>query len=182
VGAVVEDDAVVHAPVWSRTFSVAPGEEGVTFRLSLPAEDFDTFTDIAVQVLDADKKALVSTGLTYRKGAVEFAPPPGAKPDATYTLRIAAATADPSASHPEWRVHVRELHRYAQPIALSVTEGKATQIVLYPDLAEKVSLRLARVPPALPEGGYWLARLVLKDTQRDGVELPLDLHLEGTAK
>ncbi len=182
VGAAVEQDATVHAALWSRTFSVAPGEAGVTFRLSLSPEDFDKFTDIAVQVLDKEDKALVSTGLNYRKGTVEFDPPAGAKPDATYTLRVAAATADPDTSAPEWALHVRELHSYAQPVALSVKQGKEARIVLYPELAERVSLELARVPPALPDGAYWLAEVVFKDSERESVQLPLELHLESGGK
>jgi tripeptidyl-peptidase-2 len=182
VGAAVETDAVVHSPVWSHPFKVAPGESGVAFRLALSPADFDLFTDIAVQVLDKDGKALVSTGLIYRKGTVEFEPPADAEPGASYTLQVAAATADPDVSHPDWTMHLRELHTYEQPIAVSMTQGKEKRIVLYPELADSVNLRLARVPPALPAGGYWLARLALEDSERGGVRLPLDLHLEGPAK
>jgi len=181
-GAVVEQDATVHSPVWSQGFSVGPGESGVTFQVALPAEDFGKFTDVAVQVLDKDGTALVSTGLNYRKGTVEFRPPTGAKPDAAYTLRIAAATADPDVSAPQWTLHVRELHLYAQPVALSVRQGKDTRLVLYPELAERVSLELDRVPPALPDGAYWLANVVLRDAERSDVELPLELHLVSGAR
>jgi subtilisin family serine protease len=182
VGAAVDRDAKVHGSDWSHAFTVAPGEAGVTFDLSLSAEDYNKFTDIAVQIDDAEGKALVSTGLTYRKGTTDFEPPAGAKPDAKYTLKVSAATADPDMSSPDWTLHVRELHRYAEPVAISVKQGKESKIDLYPNLAEEVSLQLKQVPPALPDGAYWLARITLKSSERENLQLPLELRLEAAPK
>ncbi|MFZ5983633.1 MAG: S8 family serine peptidase [Acidobacteriota bacterium] len=162
---------------WKKTFSVAPGEARVTFRLTLSAEDFGKFTDIPVQILDADGNALVSEGMGYRHLEVDFSPPSGAKPDAKYTLKVWAATADPEDEDPSWKLRVQEIHHYAAPVALSVKQGKSPAVALYPDHPAKVSLEAASVPPALPEGGSWLARVVLRDAEREGLALSLELKL-----
>ena len=158
---------------------MTPGETRVSFRLTLPAEDFGTFTDIPVQILDADGSALVSEGMGYRHLEVDFAPPAGAKPDAKYTLKVWAATADPDDKDPSWKLRVQEIHHYAEPVVLAVKQGKGRSVALYPDHPAQVSLEAASVPPALPDGGSWLARVVLKDSEREGLALPLELKLRA---
>ncbi len=177
LGNVTERDPKVKQASWSKKFSVASGEAGVTFDLSLSPEDYDQFTDIAVQVLDADSKSLVSEGMGYRKGSYEFDPPKGAKPDAKYTLKISAATADPEDDSPSWTLHIRELHRYADPVPLTVKAGKEG-LVLYPEHPQDLTLQLKAVPPALPDGAAWLARVTFKDAETEGLVLPLELKLE----
>jgi hypothetical protein len=177
LGNITERDQKIKEASWSRTFSVAAGEEGVTFDLSLSPRDFNLFTDMAVQVLDAEGKALVSEGMSYRKGSYDFDPPKGAKPDAKYTLKISAATADPEDDSPSWTLHIRELHRYADPVPLAVKAGKES-LVLYPEHPQDLSLQLKAVPPALPDGAAWLARVTFKDAETEGLVLPLELKLE----
>lgn len=177
LGNVTERDQKVKKASWTKTFSVASGEAGVTFDLSLSPEDYNQFTDIAVQVLDADSKSLVSEGMGYRKGSYDFDPPKGAKPDSKYTLKVSAATADPDDESPSWTLHIRELHRYAEPVPLTVKAGKEN-LVLYPEHPQDLALQLKTVPPALPDGAAWLARVTFKDAEREGLALPLDIKLE----
>jgi len=177
LGNVTERDQKIKQASWSKKFSVASGEAGVTFDLSLSPEDYNQFTDIAVQVLDADSKSLVSEGMGYRKGSYEFDPPKGAKPDAKYTFKISAATADPEDDSPSWTLHIRELHRYADPVPLTVKAGKEN-FVLYPEHPQDLTLQLKAVPPALPDGAAWLARVTVKDAETAGLQLPLELKLE----
>ncbi len=177
LGNVTERDQKVKKASWNKTFSVASGEAGVTFDLSLSPEDYNQFTDIAVQVLDADSKSLVSEGMGYRKGSYDFDPPKGAKPDSKYTLKVSAATADPENDSPSWTLHIRELHRYAEPVPLTIKAGKEN-IVLYPEHPQDLTLQLKAVPPALPDGAAWLARVTFKDAEREGLVLPLEVKLE----
>jgi hypothetical protein len=181
-GSVTEKTARPGGEPWKRTFSLAPGESRVVFRLTLSAEDFGKFTDIPVQILDADGAALVSEGMGYRHLEVEFAPPQGAKPDAKYTLKVWAATADPEDEDPSWKLNVEEIHVYAEPVALAVKQGKAKAVVLYPDHPATISLEAASVPPALPDGGAWLARVTLRDAERESLVLPLELKLGAGEK
>ncbi len=177
LGSITEKTVRPGGDPWKRTFSVAPGEARVTFRLTLSAYDFGKFTDIPVQILDADGNALVSEGMGYRHLDVDFTPPSGAKPEAKYTLKVWAATADPDDKDPSWNLRVQEIHHYAEPVVLAVKQGKGRSVALYPDHPAKVSLEAASVPPALPDGGCWLARVVLKDAEREGLVLPLEVKL-----
>ena len=177
LGNVTERDQKVKQASWSKKFSVAPGEAGVTFDLSLSPEDYNQFTDMAVQILDADSKSLVSEGMGNRKGSYDFDPPKGAKPDAKYTLKLSAATADPDDDSPSWTLHIRELHRYAEPVPMTVKAGKEN-LVLYPEHPQDLTLQLKSVPPALPDGAAWLARVTFKDAEREGLVLPIELKLE----
>jgi hypothetical protein len=117
--------------------------------------------------------------MNYRKLTLDFSPPDGASPEATYTLKVLAATADPAVASPSWTLHLRELHRWAKPIALTVREGKEKAVVLYPDHTAKLALRLAQAPPALPEGASWLADVTLQDAEDATFQLPLELRLEA---
>jgi hypothetical protein len=51
--------------------------------------------------------------------------------------------------------------------------------VLYPDHEGTLDLSLDAVPPALPEGAYWLADLSLSDSTNEALKLPLELWLGG---
>jgi tripeptidyl-peptidase-2 len=176
VGTATDKEVKLHAPEWSRPFSVAPGEAGVTFDISISPEDFNKFTDIPVQILDADGKAVESTGLSFRKGSISL---DAAKPNGKYTLKIIGATADPDDDSPSWTLHVRELHRYVEPVPVAVKQGKESKIVLYPGHEQTLSLQLGAVPPALPDGAFWLAKITLKDAEREGLQLPMEIKLEG---
>ena len=176
-GNVTEKTHKLNAAQWSRTFTVAPGESGVTFDLSMSPEDYNTFTDIPVQILDAGGKALLSEGMSYRKGSYEFEPPKGAKADAKYTLKVSGATADPENDAPAWTLHVKEIHAYAQPVPLTVKDGKEDRIVLYPEHSQDLALTLKGVPPALPEGAAWLAEAALSDAETPGLTLPIEIQL-----
>lgn len=182
VGSLTDREVKVHGATWSKSFSMAPGESGVVFDLSMPAQDFNKFTDTAVQVLDSEGKALVSQGFSYRMVTARFEPPKGVKPEAKYTLKISAATADPGDEAPSWTLHVKELHRYAAPVGMTVKTGKENGVVLYPDIPATLSLQCQAVPPALPEGACWLAEVTLKDADRAELQLPLELKLTPEGK
>ncbi len=177
-GSISSRDVELTKAVWTRTFRLAPGESGVTFRLSMSPEDYGLFTDVAVQVLDGEGTALASDGMTYRSLVTRFGPRQGAKSGQDYTLKVTAATADPGAN-PAWTLHVDEIHEYANPIPVTVTLGGGRRIVLYPDHEGTLDLSLDAVPPALPEGAYWLADLSLSDSTNEALKLPLELWLGG---
>jgi hypothetical protein len=178
IGAVTETDVTVSGASWKRSFTLAPGESGVTFGLEMSPEDFGLFTDVAVRVLDSEGKSLESDGMSFRKLSLEFEPPAGAEPGAAYRLAVDAATADPDGGSPNWTLKVRELHRYAEPVPLTVKQGKQERVVLYPDHAASLTLQLKGVPPALPEKSAWLAEVTLKDAERENLWIPLELKLE----
>ncbi len=178
VGSVTSEDVKLHKAVWTRAFSLAPGERGVTFRVSMSPEDYGLFTDVAVQILDGSGKALASDGMNYRMLTTRFGAREGAQSGREYTLKVTAATAAPG-EKPSWTLHVDEIHEYAAPVAVEVTCGGEGSFALYPDHERSLDLSLESVPPALPEGGAWLTELNLKDSRQPSLELPVELLLQG---
>jgi len=163
---------------YTRNFSVLRGESEVEFRFALPAEDFNLFTDLAIQVLDRSGAALVQDGLSYRKGTVTFEPPEGTSPDDVFTLKLVAATADPDTSKPEWTLEVEEIHRYASPLPVRVEqEGAGSGVVLYPDHPAELELYLDAPPPAAADGGHWILEAEIRDSRRENLRIPLELRL-----
>lgn len=160
----------------SRTFSVLPGESSVEFGLELSPEDFNLFTDIAVQIVDKDGTSLVQDGLTNRRGKIEFAPDKGAPETARYTLKVLAAAADPDAK-PNWTLKMTELHRYLDPVKVTMADDPSGGMILYPDRAAEAHLVLSRVPPAVPEGAAWLVECEVRDSSNDLLRVPIEFRL-----
>jgi hypothetical protein len=72
---------------------------------------------------------------------------------------------------------VEELHRFAEPVTLNVTQGKEKNLVLYPDRRTALTLEAASVPPALPDGALYLATVTVQDAEREALRLPLEIRL-----
>jgi len=163
---------------YKRKFSVLDGEASVEWRFSLSAEDFNLFTDMAVLVLDRTGKALVQTGLSYRKKTVTFSPPEGSAASDTYTLKIIAATADPDVSRPDWTLRVEEIHHLAEPMHGAVSQsGVDDGVALIPDHPTPLTLTFDRQPPAVPAGAGWLLDLLIEDETRRHLKLPVEVVL-----
>lgn len=174
VGTLTDRTFKVSGPTWERAFTLAPGERSAEFRLSLSPQDYGLFTDVAVQILDADGKAVASDGFSYR--FAEIAVNANEKPGAKYTLKVRAATAEPG-KDPSFSLRVKELHRFAEPVALRVTQNKEKTLVLYPDHRAVLALEAASVPPALPEGASYLAQVTVEDDEREAMKVPLEIRL-----
>jgi len=162
---------------WSRGFSLAPGESSVQFELEMSAADFAKFTDVAILVTDSEGKASVNEGMSYRRTTITFEPPEGSKPNDRFTLQVKGGTADPDGS-PAWSLAVKEIHRFAEPVALKITRGKSEEVVLYPDRPTAITLAAKAPLPALPEGAVWVGRVTLTDRERPALKLVLDLALK----
>lgn len=175
VGTLTDRTQKVNGSQWERTFSLAPGEASAEFRLSLSPEDYGKFTDIAVEILDADGNAVASDGFSYR--FAEIALRKASQAGAKYTLKVRAATADPE-DDPSWSLRVEELHRFAEAVPLTVTQGKEKALVLYPGHRAALTLEAASVPPALPDGGLYLAEVTVQDGEREALRLPLQIRLD----
>lgn len=177
-GSAVARTQKLSAPSWSRTFSLAPGEASVDFEVELSAADFAKFTDIAVIVADESGKTYVNDGMGTRRITATFEPPEGAAAGAKYTFKVLAATADPDDDSPSWTLKVREVHAYARPVPLKVTQGKTADLVLYPDRTAELGLEAQEALPAAPDGGFWVGQVTLQDRERKTLKLVLDLTLK----
>lgn len=140
------------------TLTVAPGVRSVRLRLSMAAEDYARFTDVAVDVLDGAGKAIAQSGFGSRFTQLDFEAAPG-----DYSVQIVAATVDQLADLPKdltFSVQISELQRFAAPMPLEVSApGAAQPVAFYPGVSTALTLAAAGPLVALPSG-YEHAALV----------------------
>ena len=128
--------------------------EGVEVELSLSQEDFGRFTDIAVNVLDAQGKAVIQTG--FSTPVLKFlVRPPAGSPD--LTMEITAGRALAGEAPVEMAVVERYLWQKKVPLEGSVEGG--SRIRLWPSVRTRVRLQGSAAPPAPPPGFAWAARI-----------------------
>lgn len=163
--------------LWTKKFSLAQGETAVRFEIELSATHWAKFTDLAVVILDGDE-VLLSDGLGYRKGSLDFGAAQGAKQGKSYTLKLFGGTADPEDDSPNWAFTLREIHTLATPVPLKVEQGKSAALVLYPDHPTTLTLTAQAPLPAAPDGGSWLGRLRLSERESETGKLVLDLRFK----
>ncbi len=175
VGSVTEEKVSLDTATWSKTFHVAPGESSVHFRLEMSQQDWNLFTDVAVQILDAGGKAIASNGMEHRFVSIGMTPPNGGNTKDIYTLKVMGATADPDDSSPSWTLEVKEVHKYSNPLAIEI--GKKGAVTLYPDHPDTLSFKVKGVPPALSGGASWLGNISFKSDRRPALVLPLEVEL-----
>ncbi len=176
VGTVTDIREQVSGDTFERTFSLAPEEAGIDLELEVPVATWSMITDLAVQILDSSGAAVAETGFEYRRRSVSLSAPDDA---GTYTLRVMAGIADPDLGNPVWDLQLRELRRYRQPVAVSLTQGDGDELTLYPDHGADLDLQLAATPPQPPPGYRWWAELTMTPLDERQPELQLELALEN---
>lgn len=129
---------------------MTPELKAVRVHVKLSDEDYAKLTDCAVNILDAAGKAIAQDGLGEPELTVSANHP---EPGGTTTCKLEiqpAFTWKDADDAVEFDLTVDYL--YADPIAISVTHGDAASAVLYPGVPVWVDWKLAKKPPAAPEG------------------------------
>ena len=155
--------------------SLGPGARGARLTLSVDADTYNLFTDIAVDVIDASGTVVTQTGFGSREVVVAFEAPPG-----DYTLEIVGATAA-SADDDDvsWTVDVEELHLLASPLPLSAEGPDGSALTFYPGVPVDVGLATSVAPSEPPSGFLHAARLTWSDRLRRGApSLRFDVVME----
>lgn len=154
---------------------LTPEFEGFEVALELSDEDWNRFTDIAVNVLDSEGRAVVRSGFTNPRMTVRVDNP--GKGDASYRLEVLGGRGE--FGGPEARLGITVRHIWAQPVSLNGTVGGDARVRIPPVSAATVEVRADRMPPAAPGGTHWFGELDFV-SQRDGaVWLRLPLQLQG---
>jgi tripeptidyl-peptidase-2 len=135
----------------THTLTIAPDTSSVRLRLSMSAEDYARFTDVAVDVLDGAGNAIAQSGFGSRFAELDFEAAPG-----DYSLRIVAATVDRLAELPKglrFSVEVSELQRLRAPVSVEVSSPTGAQpTTLYPAVSTAMTLKIPGPLAALPSG------------------------------
>jgi len=177
LGTMAHREENLHGATWTMPLAFAPEESSMDLYLEMPASDWRLFTDVAVQVLDGSGKAVLSDGFGYRKLHLHLDRPHGK--NAKLTLKIIAATADPSVSSPSWHLSIDQIRRFSETIPISVEASGGHGLTLYPDHETDLQLKMERTPPAPPSGATWLIRLRLDPAETE--QPALDIEVLGRA-
>ncbi len=175
VGTVLHREEDVHGATWTTSLAFAPEESAMDLYLEMPASDWNLFTDVAVQVLDDTGKAILSDGFGYRKLHLHLDRPGQGNPK--LTLKIIAATADPSNDSPSWHLSVDQIRRFTEAVPVTVKPSAGQRLILYPDHDAVLELELGATPPAPPSKANWLLEIQL--TPEEGDLPTLDLELQA---
>ncbi len=156
----LEGDSLRHG------FAASPEIEAVEFDLELSPEDWNRFTDIAVNVLDRDGKAVVQSGFACRRLKVAV-PVPVSANGIDFTLEVRAGRA--VRGGPAGEVRVTERHVTREKVALVGTVAGAQRVRLWPTVRTTVRVQAASTPKAPPSGTAWVGQLDFTD-RRDGTQ------------
>jgi hypothetical protein len=156
-------------------FRLSKDFEAVEFLLELSEEDYNRFTDVAVNVVDRSGKALVKTGFGNRFVRLEFRnPSPGAQ-EGSYTLEIHGGRA--ASGGPRAEVRIRTRWRWKEPVALVGTVGDARLVRLAPTVRTPVDLKASSMLLAAPRGTRWYGHVDFLDRKSGETWLRLPLSV-----
>ncbi len=158
-------------------FSARSGERGVVFDISIPAEDYDLFTDIACQIVRPDSSTAFNSAFDYRTKTVPllFDAPTNddtsdAKNGGYYLLSIRGGLALPD--HPHfWRLHIEERRYVQQGTYLSATP---TELLLPPYQSQELEFTSSQLLPVAPAGYRLFGSMDLKKTDQDIIRIPVE--------
>ena len=142
----------------SKPLKFTPEIQAIRVEVEFSEEDFAKFTDVPVNVFDANGTALIQDGMSYRTLEVELDNPDPSAESVNCNLEIMPAftvESDVSAT-----ANVKVTYLYADPIAISVSGGDT----LYPGIAEKLRFELASTPPEAPSGTKTVGRINITNT------------------
>jgi tripeptidyl-peptidase-2 len=172
------DTLITESDEFKLPFSAKPGERGIVFDVSLPAEDYDLFTDIACQVLHPDSSAAFNSAFDYRKKTVPILFGSEDNEDSSgtssgngnYTLYIRGGLALPDRPHP-WHLHIVERRYPQQDTYLPPTP---TELSLPPYQSQELKFLSNQPAPIAPPGYRLFGSLDLKKSDQDIIRIPVE--------
>jgi subtilisin family serine protease len=139
------DTVTVEGDTWEQGFSLGGPHVGVLFELEMSPEAYGRFTDVALDILDAQGASVAQSGFSEARATIGLPRGRG-----SYTLRLKGGLARAGGDSIE--VRLTERYLYADPIPLELTSGGAPVFALYPGVEADLSVAAASVPPQAPDG------------------------------
>lgn len=161
---------------FSRSFSIGENEEEVSFELEMSEEDYNLFTDIAVQILDEEEKSIVSDGMSYRFLKITARRSDGLKEGRKYKLLVSPAHANPD-ERKKWSLNVKEIHRYKTPTKAEIKNGENVEI--FPDTPKEIKISFPTPPPAIGNNDYYLLNINFKEKSEEGMKFSTEINLRA---
>lgn len=154
----IDGDVVKHG------FTTGAEIEAVEFDLEMSPEDWNRFTDVAVNIVDREGRAAVAAGFSNRRTRVSLKVPAGTN-GSDWTLEIRAGRAVRGGPPGEVRVTERFLTR--EKVGLVGTVEGAQRVRLWPTVRTRVRVVAGSTPKAPPAGTAWSGSVDFID-RRDG--------------
>jgi len=128
--------------------------ERVEFEITMSPQDYARFTDVAVNILDHDGKALVKTGFTSRVARLTLDnQSPGKKEESDYRLEVRAGKALGGGSAFNLSIAARYILR--DKVELFGTVDGQRRFSLYPTVTTGVEFKASGTPKSPPSGTTW---------------------------
>ena len=156
-------------------FSNRPGERGVVFNVSIPAEDYDLFTDVACMVLRTDSSAVFNSAFDYRQKTVPVNFNEASSDSVTvqdtsnYILKIRGGLALPDHAHP-WHLRIQESRYLQNGRHLSSTP---TLLDLPAYQSQELDLHANKPAPQPPPGYRLFGNITLKQSEDNQIRIPV---------
>ncbi|MCB1185110.1 S8 family serine peptidase, partial [bacterium] len=147
---------------WELPFTLDATTPAAAFRLTMTKKVGNLFTDCAINILDADGRAVVSSGFDGLEGEAEVALPAGAD-KATYTLQVVGAFAL-AADMADWGFTLAEEYDLAEPVAGTVKRSGGGALKLWAGVPTDLSVAFEGTWPAAPAGLAPAGFVAFRDT------------------
>lgn len=136
---------IVHSgkKTYSRKFQVAENIKTVEFDINMDINEYNKFTDLAVNIYDKNGKSILSSGLSRKYDSFRFTPPsPG-----EYTFEIEPGYAAKKSYENDWKFSLKEKYYYNDPINIKSTKNN---YILYPQNNKKIKMDVDGTIPLAP--------------------------------
>lgn len=170
-----ERNELVKTSDFSKSFSIGGHEEDVTFELEMNEQDYNLFTDIAVQIIDEDGRSLVSDGMSYRFLKISAGKGDGLQEGKKYKLLVSAAYANLD-EEKNWNLKIKEIHHFTEPVEGKIKGGKSLEI--YPDAAKDLPVTFSLPPVAIPSASLYVLKVDFKEKSDKGIKFSRNVLLK----
>jgi len=161
----VHDVHVTDSDTWSLPFTLDATTPRASFLITMDEPTANLFTDCAVNILDADGKAVVAEGMNGLTGEVSISLPDG-REKASYTLQVVGGFTLKVDSR-DWSFTVEQKADFASPVTGKVARKGGGPLRLYCGVPTELEVSFAGDWPAPPEGMAPYGRVVFTDRNLD---------------
>ena len=162
----------VEGPEFEHFFTVAPHGSGAKIALSMPAEDYHLFTDIAVNIVNSSGAVVAQSGFGSRFLDLNVQQGPG-----EYRLVVKGATAN-AAEPPMWTISIDETHTFKTAVPMTVSGPSSSPPTFYPGVVTPLDLETAKALPERPEDFGLLLELSVLDQLNRGTRTDFRVTLQ----
>jgi len=169
------DTIITSGDLFTLPFTQRPGERAVIFDVSLPAEDYNLFTDITCMVLRSDSSEVFNSAFDYRSKMVpvnfgettrdDFSS--DTKADGNLLLYIRGGLALPDHPHP-WHIRIRESRYLQHDRYLSATPA---HLDLQPFQSQEIEFKSDGAATAAPPGYRMFGEIELRKSELEDVRM-----------